>query len=146
MYWDLGKMIFERQQENGWGNSVVELLAKDLQKAFPKMEGLSSRNLWRMRIFYLAYPEFLPPPVAEIGWTQNYLIIEKCKDPNECLFYINQTRRYGWTKNVLIHQIENQSFQKTILSQQNFDQHLADEIKAQAILAVKDEYIFDFLE
>lgn len=80
MYWDLGKMIFERQQENGWGNAVVEMLAKDLQKAFPKLEGLSVRNLWRMRVFYLAYPEFLPPPVAEIGWTHNYLIIEKCID------------------------------------------------------------------
>jgi predicted nuclease of restriction endonuclease-like (RecB) superfamily len=146
MYWDLGKMILERQEENGWGNSVVEMLAKDLQKAFPKMEGLSSRNLWRMRIFYLAYSEILPPLVAEIGWTHNYLIIEKCKDPNERLFYIHQTKRYGWTKNVLIHQIENQSFQKTILSQQNFEQHLPEEIKAQAVLAVKDEYIFDFLE
>lgn len=112
-------MILERQEENGWGNSVVEMLAKDLQKTFPKMEGLSSRNLWRMRIFYLAYFEFLPLAVAEIGWTHNYLIIEKCKDPNERLFYIHQTKRYGWTKNVLIHQIENQSFQKTILSQQN---------------------------
>lgn len=69
MYWDLGKMILERQEENGWGNSVVEMLAKDLQKAFPKMEGISSRNLWRMRTFYLAYSEILPPPVAEIGWT-----------------------------------------------------------------------------
>lgn len=146
MYWDLGKMILERQEQNGWGNSVVEMLAKDLQKAFPKMEGLSSRNLWRMRIFYLAYSEILPPLVAEIGWTHNYLIIEKCKDPNERLFYIHQTKRYGWTKNVLIHQIENQSFQKTILSQQNFEQHLPEEIKAQAVLAVKDEYIFDFLE
>lgn len=148
MYWDLGKMIFERQQENGWGNSVVEMLAKDLQKAFPGMEGISKTNLWRMRAFYLAYvPEqFLPPAVGEISWTHNYLIIEKCKDPNERLFYIHQTKRYGWTKNVLIHQIENQSFQKTILSQQNFDQHLPEKIKAQAVLAVKDEYIFDFLE
>jgi predicted nuclease of restriction endonuclease-like (RecB) superfamily len=54
MYWDLGKMILERQEENGWGNSVVEMLAKDLQKTFPKMEGLSKTNLWRMRAFYRA--------------------------------------------------------------------------------------------
>lgn len=148
MYWDLGEMIFERQQENGWGNSVVEMLAKDLQKAFPKTNGLSGANLWRMRAFYLAYhsSEILAPLVREIGWSHNIIIFEKCKDPNERLFYIHQTKRYGWTKNVLTHQIENQSFEKTILSQQNFEQHLPDEIKAQAVLAVKDEYIFDFLE
>jgi predicted nuclease of restriction endonuclease-like (RecB) superfamily len=148
MYWDLGKMILERQEENGWGNSVVEMLAKDLQKTFPKTSGLSGANLWRMRAFYHAYhsSEILAPLVREIGWSHNIIIFEKCKDPNERLFYIHQTKRYGWTKNVLIHQIENQSFQKTILSQQNFDQHLPEEIKAQAVLAVKDEYIFDFLE
>lgn len=148
LYWDLGKMILERQEENGWGNSVVEMLAKDLQKAFPKTSGLSGANLWRMRSFYLTYhsSEILAPLVREIGWSHNIIIFEKCKDPNERLFYIHQTKRYGWTKNVLIHQIENQTFQKTVLSQQNFDQHLPEEIKAQAVLAVKDEYIFDFLE
>ena len=120
VYWDLGKMIINKQQEQGWGNSVVEFLAKDLQKAFLGMEGLSSRNLWRMRIFYLAYSEFLPPAMAEIGWTHNYVIIEKCKDPNERLFYIHQTKNNGWTKNVLIHQIENQTYEKTLISQHNF--------------------------
>ncbi|WP_071889612.1 DUF1016 N-terminal domain-containing protein [Haliscomenobacter hydrossis] len=120
------------------------MLAKDLQKAFPKSSGLSGANLWRMRAFYLAYHSsgILAPLVREIGWSHNIIIFEKCKDPNERLFYIHQTKRYGWTKNVLIHQIENQSFQKTVLSQQNFDQHLPEEIKAQAVLAVKDEYIF----
>ena len=146
MYWDLGKMIFERQQQNAWGKSVVELLAKDLRKEFPRMEGLSDRNLWRMRTFFLTYPEILPPPVAEIAWTHNYLILEKCKDPNERLFYIHQTKNYGWTKNVLIHQIENQSYQKTLISQQNFEQHLPPHLHDQAILAVKDDYAFGFLE
>ena len=88
MYWDLGKMIVERQQQYAWGKSVVELLAKDLQKAFPRSSGFSSTNLWRMRAFYTAYSEyeFLPPTVGEIGWSHNYVILEKCKDPNERLF------------------------------------------------------------
>lgn len=146
MYWDLGKMIVERQQQYAWGKSVVELLAKDLQKAFPRMEGISARNLWRMRTFYLAYIEFLPPPVAEIGWSHNYVILEKCKDPNERLFYMYQTRNNGWTKNVLIHQIDNQSYQKTLISQQNFEQHLPEHLHNQAVLAVKDDYAFGFLE
>ena len=148
MYWDLGKMILERQQQNAWGKSVVEMLAKDLQKEFQGMNGLSDRNLWRMRTFYLTYQEnvFLPPPVAEIGWSHNYIIIEKCKDPNERLFYIHQTKNYGWTKNVLIHQIENQTYQKTIINQQNFERTLPEHIQNQAVLALKDDYTFDFLE
>ncbi len=70
LYWDLGKMIVERQQQHGWGNSVVELLAKDLQIAFPRIGGFSKTNLWRIRAFYITYShhEFLPPLVGEIGW------------------------------------------------------------------------------
>jgi predicted nuclease of restriction endonuclease-like (RecB) superfamily len=148
LYWDLGKMILERQQQHGWGKSIVESLSKDLQKEFPNMDGFSARNLWRMRTLFVTYEEnqFLPPAVAEIGWTHNYIILEKCKDPNERLFYIHQTKNNGWTKNVLIHQIENQSFQKTVLNQQNFEQTLPPNIQNQAILAVKDDYAFGFLE
>ena len=102
LYWDLGKMILERQQANGWGDSVVEMLAKDLRKLFPRMRGLSAANLWRMRAFFLFYgsSEILALLVREIGWSHNVIIFEKCKDPNERLFYIHQTRRFGWTKNV----------------------------------------------
>ncbi len=148
LYWDMGKRIVERQQLYGWGKSVVELLSKDLRKAFPRMNGLSASNLWRMRAFYVAYAtsEILAPVVREIGWTQNFIIFEKCKDPNERLFYIHQTRNYGWTKNVLIHQIDNQSYEKTIINQQNFELTLPQHLKDQAILAVKDDYTFDFLE
>jgi predicted nuclease of restriction endonuclease-like (RecB) superfamily len=148
LYWDLGKMIVERQKLHGWGNSVVEWLSKDLMKNFPRMSGFSKTNLWRVRAFYLAYGqnEFLPLSLGEIGWSHNYIIIEKCKDENARLFYIHQTKHNGWTNNVLIHQIENQSFEKTVLNQQNFQETLPEHLKAQAILAVKDDYTFDFLE
>ena len=149
LYWDLGKLILERQEQHGWGKSVVELLSKDLQKQFPALDGLSARNLWRMRTFYASYYDdklILPPAVAEIGWSHNYVILEKCKDPNERFFYVHQTKNYGWTKNVLIHQIENQSYQKAILSQQNFERTLPEDMHHQAILAVKDDYAFGFLE
>src|SRR5688500_15700616 len=65
LYWEIGQSIVQKQQQYNWGKSVVETLAKDLQKEFPGMEGFSSRNVWRMRSFYLAY-EKLPPMVAEI--------------------------------------------------------------------------------
>jgi predicted nuclease of restriction endonuclease-like (RecB) superfamily len=72
--------------------------------------------------------------------------LEKCKDDLEREFYIKMTRKFGWTKNVLVHQIENQTYQKTLLNQTNFDQTVPTEIRNQLKLAVKDEYTFDFLE
>jgi predicted nuclease of restriction endonuclease-like (RecB) superfamily len=148
LYRDIGKLIVMRQKEAGWGKAIVEQLAKDLQAEFLGISGFSARNIWRMRDFYLAYGnnEKLTPLVAEIGWTHNLVILEKCKDKLEQEFYIKMTRKFGWTKNVLIHQIENQTYEKTLLNQTNFEQTVAIEIRNQAKLAVKDEYIFDFLE
>jgi predicted nuclease of restriction endonuclease-like (RecB) superfamily len=147
LYWDLGKMIVERQDKEGWGKSVVERLAKDLQKEFPGIKG-SERNLWNMRIFYLAYKDSkkLQPLVAEISWTKNVIIMGKCKDDLEREFYIKMTKKFGWTKNVLIHQIESQAYERFLLNQTNFDQALPEKYRPQAKLAVKDEYTFDFLE
>ncbi|HPL80741.1 MAG TPA: PDDEXK nuclease domain-containing protein, partial [Burkholderiaceae bacterium] len=90
--------------------------------------------------------EKLAPLVREIGWSHNLVILERCKDPLEREFYIRMTRKFGWSKNVLIHQIDNQSYEKSLLGQTNFDQALTPELRAQAKLAVKDEYTFDFLE
>jgi predicted nuclease of restriction endonuclease-like (RecB) superfamily len=72
--------------------------------------------------------------------------MSKCKDPLEREFYLRMTRKFGWSKNVLIHQIANQSYEKSLLGQTNFDQALTPGLRAQAKLAVKDEYTFDFLE
>jgi len=148
LYWDIGGIIVERQKGKTWGKSVVEQLAKDLYVEFPGMQGFSSRNIWRMRSFYLTYESNpkLPPLVAEIGWTHNYMILEKCKDNLEREFYIRMTRKFGWTKNVLVIQIENQAYEMTLLNQTNFDKTMPEEIRNQAKLAVKDEYTFDFME
>lgn len=148
LYWDIGRMIVERQGVAGWGKAVVEQLAADLRAEFPGVGGFSASNLWRMKAFFEAYTglEKLAPLVREIGWSHNLAILERCKDPLEREFYIRMTRKFGWSKNVLIHQIENQSYAKSVLGQTNFDQALTPELRAQARLAVKDEYTFDFLE
>jgi predicted nuclease of restriction endonuclease-like (RecB) superfamily len=147
LYWDIGKMIIERQEKEGWGKAIVETLASDLQKEFIGMQGFSERNIWYMRNFYQTYYENikLQPMVAEIGWTHNVVIMDRCKSPSEREFYIRMTRKFGWTKNVLIHQINNQTYEKTLLNQTNFDKVLPSKIRNQAKLAVKDEYTFDFL-
>lgn len=148
LYWDIGKMIVERQEKEGWGKAVVETLARDLQKEFLGMQGYSVQNLWYMRQFYMEYRshEKLQPLVGEISWSKHLVIIGKCKDSLEREFYIRMTRKFGWTKKVLIHQIENKAYEKTLLNQTNFAKTLPDEVKNQAKLAVKDEYTFDFLE
>ncbi len=90
--------------------------------------------------------KILQPLVAEIGWSHHQQILGKCKDEREREFYILMAKKFGWTKDVLIHQIENNTYEKHLLSQTNFDQTLPDKYKDQAILAVKDEYQFGFLE
>lgn len=148
LYWDIGKIIVEKQKQEKWGKSVVERLAGDLQKEFVGIRGFSARNIWRMRDFYLTYQEnqILPPMVAEIGWSHNIVIMEKCKDPIQREYYIKMTRKYGWTKNLLINHIENQNFEKTVTNQVSVNKIISDNVSRQTELAVKDEYIFDFLE
>lgn len=148
LYWDIGRMIVDKQQELGWGKSVVEQLSKDIQEEYPGIQGFSGRNLWNMRFFYseIQQNKKLQPLVAEISWTKNIVILTKSKDPLEREFYILHVRKFGWTKDVLIHQIENKTYEKYLMNQTNFDQTLPEKYKHQAKLAVKDHYTFDFLE
>lgn len=148
LYWDIGKRIVKNQKVRGWGKSIVENLSKDLQKEFPGISGFSERNLWSIRQFYIDYcnkPK-LRPLVAEISWSKNLRIMEKCKSDEEREFYLKQTKEHNWTKNVLIHQIENQTFEKYLLNQTNFEKTVHPKLKLNSKLAVKDEYTFDFLE
>lgn len=148
LYWDIGRLIVRRQANAAHGAAIAEQLAADLRQEYPGVSGYSRRNVFYMREFYLAYrasPK-VQPLVAQIGWTQNLIILQRCKDPLKREFYIRMTKKFGWTKNVLIHQVENQSYEKTLLGQTNFDRAVAPAIRAQAKLAVRDEYTFDFLE
>ena len=147
LYWDLGESISRKQERLGWGKAVVETLARDLQLEFPGRNGFSSQNLWLMRQFYSEYRDRqkLQPLVREISWAKNLIIMARCKNELEREFYLRTTARFGWTKAVLQHQIDNKSYEKYLLNQTNFDQALSPEIKAQAALAVKDHYTFDFL-
>ena len=148
LYWDIGRLIVERQADAKHGSAIADQLSKDLRAEFPGIGGFSRRNIFYMREFYLLYrdDERVQPLVAQIGWTHNLAILQRCKDPLEREFYLRMTRKFGWSKNVLIHQIDNQSYEKSLLGQTNFDQALTPELRAQAKLAVKDEYTFDFLE
>ncbi len=148
LYWDIGQLIEERQAAEGWGKAIVERLSADLRAEFGEKSGFSGRNLWYMRTFYIEYKELpkLQPLAAEIAWTKNTLILDRCPNPLQREFYMRATARFGWTRRVLDHQIDNQTYEKYLLNQTSFDAALPQAVAAQAKLAVKDHYTFDFLE
>ena len=139
LYWDIGRLIDQRQRGETWGRAVVENLAADLRAEFPGIGGFSAANLWRIKQFHEAYSkdEKLAPLVREISWTKNLVILERCKDSAQRQFYLERTKQFGWTKNVLIHQIENKTYEKTLFNQTNFDTALPEEIRNQASLPSK---------
>lgn len=147
LYWEVGKRITEQQTALGWGKSVVENLSRDIQKEFPGIQGFGVRNMWDMARFYTEYQsnEILQPLVAEISWSKHIVILTKCKETRQRQFYILATKKYGWTKDVLINKIEAKTYENYLLGQSNFDITLPDSIKKQAILALKDEYTFDLV-
>lgn len=147
LYWEVGKRITEQQTALGWGKSVVENLSRDIQKEFPGIKGFGVSNMWDMARFYAEYQsnEFLQPLVGEISWSKHIVILTKCKETRQRQFYILATKKYGWTKDVLINKIEAKTYENYLLGQSNFDKTLPNEIKNQAILALKDEYTFDLV-
>jgi len=147
LYWEIGSSLSEKLKA-GWGKAVAETLSDDIQKEFPGIQGFSARNLWYMVKFYEEYAgnEILQPLVAEISWSKHLVIMTKCKNTQERLFYILATKNYGWTKDVLIHKIEMKSFEKFALGQHNFEQTLPAKLRNQAVLALKDEFNWDFPE
>jgi predicted nuclease of restriction endonuclease-like (RecB) superfamily len=123
LYWWLGENISQRQNALGWGKSVVENLARDLQAEFPGRNGFSAQNLWGMRQFYNEYSDKpkLQSLIGEISWAKNLLIMARCKDDLEREFYLRATARFGWTSKVSQHQLDNHSYRQYLLGQTNFD-------------------------
>jgi predicted nuclease of restriction endonuclease-like (RecB) superfamily len=148
LYWDIGQMITLRQAEQQWGGAVVETLAKEIQKEFPGIQGFSARNIWYMVRFYEHYHgnEKLQPLVAEISWSHNLLILERCTDDLEREFYLISVAKFGWSKRVLTDNLKKKSYQQFLLGQNNFEKTLSTSQQGRASFAVKDEYTFDFLE
>nr|WP_319566716.1 PDDEXK nuclease domain-containing protein [uncultured Rhodoferax sp.] len=147
LYWWLGENISQRQAALGWGKAVVENLARDLQAEFPGRNGFSAQNLWAMRQLFNEYRDKpkLQSLIGEISWAKNLLIMARAKDDLEREFYLRATARFGWTSKVLQHQLDNHSYRQYLLGQTNFDAAVPEGIKAQAMLAIKDHYTFDFV-
>jgi predicted nuclease of restriction endonuclease-like (RecB) superfamily len=148
LYWQIGREILARQQQQGWGSKVVEQLGKDLRREFPRMKGLSARNLNYMKAFAEAYPDeqILQQVAAKIPWFHNCILLQKVKDPEERLWYAKQTVEYGWSRNVLALQIDTELYRRQGSVTTNFTRTLPAPQSDLANQLLKDPYSFEFLD
>lgn len=150
LYWQIGHDILKRQQQLGWGSKVIEQLAADLRKAFPELKGFSRSNLLYMRSFAENWPNFesdaiVQQAVGQIPWGHNIVLLGKLKDKEKRLSYALLCQQNGWSRNVLVHQIESQLLEREGNAITNFENTLATPQSELAQEVLKDPYIFDFL-
>jgi predicted nuclease of restriction endonuclease-like (RecB) superfamily len=153
MYSDIGMMIQQRQQKEGWSAGVIPKLAKDLKNDLPEMKGFSERNLGYMLRFSKEY-SILQQPVAKldykkllhsIPWGHNIILIEKIKDLEARFWYMQQTLENDWGRDTLVSMIKSKVYERSGKAINNFDIHLANSQSELVKQALKDPYIFDFM-
>lgn len=165
-YWEIGHAINEQELQSGWGKKTIDQLAADLKAEFPDMKGLSPRNLRYMRDFAVAYPRFLilqdslaksesagneeaailQRSVAKLPWGHNCTLLDKLKLPAQRLFYATKAIQNGWTRDMLVNQIENGLHQQIGTLSNNFPATLPAYDSELALQLFKDPYNFDFLQ
>ncbi len=147
LYWDIGRKVLERQRDEGWGTKVIDRLATDLRAEFPEMKGFSARNIKYMRGFAEAWPgeSIVQQAAAQIPWGHNVRILDRVKNPTERIWYIQQTIQHGWSRNVLVYQIESGLYHRQGQAITNFDKTLVSPQSDLANQILKDSYNFDFL-
>lgn len=146
MYWHIGQIILENSK---WGNRFIDNLSVDLKLDFPNATGFSVRNLKYMRKFAEEYPnfEFVQQLVAQIPWGHNVILLDKIKDIKEREWYINETIKNGWSRNMLKIQIDGKIYERQVIADKitNFPRTLPDTQSDLAIQTMKDPYLFDFI-
>lgn len=147
LYWQLGKEILHRQNNEGWGSKVIDRLSADLKREFPEVKGFSPRNLKYMRAFAEAYPDItvVQQAAAQIPWTHNCVLLDKVKDLKERLWYIEQVVKFGWSRNVMALHIDRGVHLPSSEAITNFEQTLPPPDSDLATQLIKDPYNFDFL-
>jgi predicted nuclease of restriction endonuclease-like (RecB) superfamily len=147
LYRDIGRVIVEKQEQFGWGEGVVQQLARDLQVEFPGVRGFSRRNVFYMRRFYMAYrdDEKVQTLSAQIPWSHNTLILDRCKSAEEREYYLGVAARFRLSYRTLDKKVREAEYSRYLLNQTNFGQTLAPQHIEHALLAVKDDYNLDFL-
>jgi predicted nuclease of restriction endonuclease-like (RecB) superfamily len=146
LYYTLGKEIYFKQKESNWGINLIGQIEKDLRKEFPNVKGFSRRNLFYMKKFYLFFKtENVPQVVAQLPWNQIRLILDKIKNKEEALFYIQESINNLWSKVLLEHQIELNLYARKKNINNNFLNTLPKKDSKFILKYFKENYILDFL-
>ena len=147
LYWEIGHLILQRQQTEGWGTKVIDRLSVDLNREFPDQKGFSARNLKYMRKFAECYPdkEIVQQPAAQIPWFHNCAILDKVQDAVQREWYTRATIEYGWSRAVLVHQIDSDLYTRQGRALTNFPATLPAPQSDLAQQLIKDQYNFEFL-
>lgn len=147
LYGQIGKEILERQQQQGWGSKIIDRLATDLKQAFPEMKGFSRTNLKYMRSFAEAYHEDAIGQriVDQLPWGHNIVLLTKLKDREQRLWYAQKTLEHGWSRDILVMQIETGLLQRQGGAITNFERTLLPEQSDLSHQILKDPYNFEFL-
>ena len=146
LYWQIGRYISKRLTAEDWGKKTVEQLSEYIQTQEPGIKGFERRNLYRMRQFYDIYPDYqiVSPVVTQLSWSNNLIILSRCKTEEERSFYLKLAVKERYSKRELERQISSGTFERTMLA----DTKLAlmqRGLPENASGVFKDSYIFDFL-
>src|SRR4051794_20315059 len=147
LYWRIGTDILARQDEHGWGAKVIDRLSEDLRREIPNVEGFSPRNLKYMRAFAQAWPEesIVQQLAAQIPWFHHCVLLDKVKSQPEREWYVHKTVESGWSRNVLVHRVESDLYDRQGKAQNNFETTLPSLQSDLARETLKDPYTFEFL-
>ena len=147
LYWDVGGLILERQEREGWGAKVIDRLSTDLCAAYPDMGGLSPRNLLFMRSFAAAYPDaqIVKQLVSQLPWGHVIRLLQRIKDPDTRHWYVKASIEHGWSRNILEMQIDARAHERHGNAITNFNATLPPAESDMAAQIFKDPYLFDFL-
>jgi predicted nuclease of restriction endonuclease-like (RecB) superfamily len=147
LYWEIGRDIADRQERDGWGARVIDRLATDLRAAFPGQQGFSLRNLRYMKRFAEVWPELdtVEGVLAQLSWSHHVALLEKVDDPRERLWYAQRCVESGWSRNVLLHQIDSGLALRQGRAIHNFGRTLPPAHSELAAAVLKSPYSFEFL-
>jgi len=147
LYHHIGTAILKAQEIQGWGSKVIDQLSKDLRSEFSEMKGFSTRNLKYMRKFAQEYPDviFVQETLAQLTWYHNVTLLDKISDKQIRLFYAKHATQHGWSRNIMVMQMELSLHKRQGQAITNFKDKLPSPQSDLAHYTLKDPYIFDFL-
>lgn len=146
LYWEVGKILHEKVQSEGWGKKTIEALASHLKTAQPNLKGFTRPNLYRMRQFFEVYPsiEIVSSLPRQLSWTHHILIISQCKSEEERHFYLEMAEKEEWSSRELERQLKGALFERIALSPPIVSPVLT-QLHSNAQEVFKDSYLVDFL-